>query len=45
MKPQTLYRGNDNKVAKPTKADHVYNFVQKLKKKAAADAAKKAPVA
>lgn len=42
MRPQTLYRGSDNKKIKPTKSDQVYAFAQKLKRKALADAASKA---
>ena len=34
MKNQTLYRG-ESKKAKETKAEKVYHFVQKMKRKAA----------
>ncbi len=40
MKPQTLYRGNDNKKEKPTKLDKVWNVGQKVKR--LAEARKKA---
>ncbi len=36
MKPQTLYRGGDNKKVKPTKAEKVWNAGQKTKRQAEA---------
>lgn len=34
MKPQTLYRGGDNKKARPTKVEKVWNALQKDKRRA-----------
>ena len=34
MRPQTLYRGGEDKKAKPTKADKVWNAVQKANRRA-----------
>jgi hypothetical protein len=41
MKNQTLYRGGENKKAKPTKAEKVYNAVCAMKRKALASSSKK----
>jgi hypothetical protein len=42
MKPQTLYRGGDNKKEKPTKVDKVWNVAQKEKRRAEARKKEKA---
>lgn len=36
MKPQTLYRGSDNKKEKPSKTEKVWNAMQKAKRRAEA---------
>ena len=44
MRNQTLYRGGENKKAKISKAEKVFNAVQKMRRKALADAGKKGNV-
>ena len=36
MKPQMLYKGDSSKKEKPTKMEKVYDAVQKVKRRAAA---------